>query len=125
MKFRKFILTAIVVSLFLFPSSAMAQDTATKTLTLTVASTLVITTSSLPVADPLIAYSVTLTATGGVAPYIWTATGLPTWATLSTAGVLSGTPPVIDQNTSSTLVVTVTDSAVPANVRSIRVVTNQ
>lgn len=33
-----------------------------------------------------------LSATGGVAPYTWTATGLPAGLTLSSDGVLSGTP---------------------------------
>ena len=38
-------------------------------------------------------YSVTFTATGGTAPYTWSSTGLPSWASLnSTTGVLSGTP---------------------------------
>ncbi len=33
-----------------------------------------------------------LTATGGVAPYTWTATGLPDGLSVSSAGVLSGSP---------------------------------
>jgi FtsP/CotA-like multicopper oxidase with cupredoxin domain len=36
-------------------------------------------------------YSVTLKATGGVLPYVWTATGLPNGLTCSQAGVISGT----------------------------------
>ena len=36
----------------------------------------------------------TLAATGGVAPYQWTATGAPAWLSLAAAtGVLTGTPP--------------------------------
>ncbi len=37
-------------------------------------------------------YSHTFTATGNAGPVIWTATGVPAGMTLSTAGVLSGTP---------------------------------
>lgn len=123
MKFRKFVLFAVTLSLFMFPSSAVAQDTATKTLTLTVASTLTITTASLPMADPNVAYSVQLEATGGVTPYIWTETGaLPTGLTFTTAGILSGTPGASSSGSYS-ITFTVTDSAVPANVRSIRVTT--
>jgi prepilin-type N-terminal cleavage/methylation domain-containing protein len=36
----------------------------------------------------------TATATGGTAPYTWTAAGLPTGLSLSTAGVISGKPTV-------------------------------
>jgi len=123
MKFRKFVLSLVAAGMFLFPSAALAQDTATKTLTLTVASTLTITTSSLPQADPGIAYSTTLTATGGIAPYTWTETGaLPTGLTFTTAGVLSGTPGASSSGSYS-ITFTVTDSATPANIRSIRVTT--
>jgi large repetitive protein len=62
-----------------------------------------ITTSSLNSGQDTVAYtSQTLTATGGTAMefppsdraglYVWSATGLPTGLSLSTAGVLSGTP---------------------------------
>ncbi|MBM7772216.1 subtilisin family serine protease [Actinokineospora baliensis] len=36
--------------------------------------------------------SLTLSATGGTAPYTWTATGLPAGLSISTGGVISGTP---------------------------------
>ncbi|MCL1839971.1 S8 family serine peptidase [Candidatus Saccharibacteria bacterium] len=38
------------------------------------------------------AYSQTLNVTGGTGPYTWSATGLPTGLTISSAGVISGTP---------------------------------
>jgi trimeric autotransporter adhesin len=54
---------------------------------------LTVTTSSLPNGSADQAYSpVTLTATGGSGSYVWTATGLPAGLTLSTAGLLGGTP---------------------------------
>lgn len=52
-----------------------------------------VTTINLPSGALTQAYSATLAATGGVAPYTWSAgTGLPAGVTLSAAGVLSGTP---------------------------------
>lgn len=38
------------------------------------------------------AYSTELTAAGGVQPYTWSATGLPEGLTITTGGVISGTP---------------------------------
>jgi hypothetical protein len=64
------------------------------TYTLTVSSpTLAITPVALPNPTVGTAYSQTLTATGGTAPYTFTATGaLPPGITLSGAGAFSGTP---------------------------------
>ncbi|MFO0722680.1 MAG: putative Ig domain-containing protein [Myxococcota bacterium] len=57
-------------------------------------------------------YNVTLRAQGGTPPYTWAVTmgTLPAGITLSTAGVLSGTPTATGQ---SAFQVTVTDSAAP------------
>jgi len=49
----------------------------------------------------------TLAASGGTSPYTWTATGLPAGLSLSTAGVLSGTPSTAG---TSSVTVTATDS---------------
>jgi len=65
------------------------------------------TPSTLPPASANSPYSLTFAATNGVPPYAWTASGLPTWLTLSTAGVLTGTPP---SGTPASFNVTVTDS---------------
>jgi hypothetical protein len=67
------------------------------------------------------AYSQTLTASGGTAPYgSWTviAGTLPTGLTLSTAGVLSGTPSVIG---SSTVTIRTTDAFACNGTRSITI----
>jgi len=58
------------------------------------ASTLGITTSSLPDAVEGVPYANTLSASGGSAPYTWAiiAGNLPTGLAFSTSGVLSGTP---------------------------------
>ena len=70
-----------------------ASATATKSISITINnSTLSITASSLPNATVGIAYSQTLTATGGTSPYTWSiASGsLPAGLTLSSTGVISG-----------------------------------
>ncbi len=55
--------------------------------------------------------SLTLQATGGTAPYTWTASGLPAGLSASSGGVISGTPTT--QGTSN-VTVTATDSSNPA-----------
>src|SRR5882672_1721098 len=75
-----------------------------------------ITTASLPNATEGTAYSQTITATGGLTPYTFSivvpGTGtLPAGLTMSTAGVISGTP--TGPNTTSNFTVKVTDSSNP------------
>lgn len=53
---------------------------------------LVLETVSLPAAQAGQPYSAAVHAVGGVAPYTFSATGLPTGLTVSEAGVISGTP---------------------------------
>ena len=54
---------------------------------------LAITTTSLPAANVLTAYTpLQLTAAGGLAPITWQASGLPPGMSLSSTGLLSGTP---------------------------------
>lgn len=71
-------------------------STATQLLTLIVDPALVITTTTVPDATDNKAYSFQLQATGDVQPYTWSvASGaLPTGVTLSSSGLLSGTPTV-------------------------------
>ena len=60
---------------------------------LQITSSFTITTSSLPVGRSQHAYSATVSATGGVTPYTWSATGLPAGLSIApTTGVISGTP---------------------------------
>ncbi|MFN0080499.1 MAG: cellulase family glycosylhydrolase [Prosthecobacter sp.] len=75
--------------------------------------TLAITTSALPGGSVGAAYSQTLAATGGTGPYAWSVSGgaLPGSTTLSTAGVLSGTP--VSAGTAN-FTVRVTDSSASA-----------
>lgn len=90
--------------------SDSANREATTILPLTIlAPALQITTSSLPRAIVGGAYVASLTATGGVAPYLWSTAGpLPAGIVLSTAGVLSG---VTQQGGSFTPAFTVRDAA--------------
>ena len=74
----------------------MAQ-TASMTLTLVIEGVLSITTTTLPGAVEGQAYSFQLAATGGSGTYVWslaTGSSLPAGLTLSTVGLLSGTPTV-------------------------------
>ena len=52
-----------------------------------------IATESLPSGVFCTVYSATLVASGGVGGFTWAATSVPDWLSLSTEGVLSGTPP--------------------------------
>lgn len=53
------------------------------------------------------AYNYQFTATGGTTPYTWSATSLPAGLSLSSSGLLSGTP---SSAGSFSVTVTVTDS---------------
>ncbi len=76
---------------------------------LTVVAALSVTSATLPAATVGSAYSASLQATGGTPPYTWTLRSgqLPTGLTLSSAGLLSGTPTTA---ATATFDVTVTDA---------------
>jgi uncharacterized protein (TIGR03437 family) len=102
-----------------------------KSLSITIAAPLTITTTTLPTGTLGLAYSQTLTATGGTPPYSnWTVTSgsLPPGLTLTAAtGVISGTPTTAT-GSPFTFSVTVSDSAnstSPAKSLSIAVSTAQ
>jgi hypothetical protein len=91
-------------------------QTASKTLVFTVYPQLVITTTTLPTGSVNNSYSVTLAATGGTNPLVWSlAAGstLPVGLTLSSAGVISGAPKTAG---STTFTVQVADSSSPQQV---------
>ena len=78
-------------------STSPTAQTATKSLTITVASVPVpveITTSSLPSGQVAVPYSTTLAAIDGTSPYKWSITSgaLPAGLTLSATGAVSGKP---------------------------------
>jgi hypothetical protein len=85
-----------VAGTYVFTVQASASNptqTAQQTFVVTINSALNITTQVLPTAVAQASYSTTLTATGGIAPYNWTATAPPPQGlTLSGSGVLSGVP---------------------------------
>jgi hypothetical protein len=69
---------------------------------------LAISTTTLPAGTVGTAYSATLAATGGVSPYTWSASGLPSGVSISSAGKISGTPTMTGSFAAS---ITVMDSA--------------
>ena len=81
---------------------------ATKALSITINAPLTITTSSLPSGTQNVSYSATLAASGGDGSYSWSLNSgtLPAGLSLSTAGVISGTP---TGTGTSTFTVKVTD----------------
>ena len=86
------------------------SNSVTQSFTLPVNAAVTINQSSpLPAAVVLIPYSTNFTASGGNPGYTWSATGLPSWLTLTAAGYLSGTAPA--GATAVSFQVTVTDSA--------------
>lgn len=67
------------------------------------------TTSPLGAASVGVPYKLNFAAAGGTPGYTWTATGLPGWLSLTSAGLLSGTPP--NGSVAASFQVTATDSA--------------
>lgn len=92
---------AVIVTLTLTPPASTFQNP------------VVISTTSVADATVGSAYSQSLVATGGTAPYTWTVSSgtLPAGLSLSAAGVISGTPTAAG---SASFTVRVTDSAAPA-----------
>jgi hypothetical protein len=84
-------------------------DQVSRTFTLPISKPLAITTLSLPDGSLNAAYSQQLQSTGGTAPFTWLVTSgtLPAGLTLTTDGLLQGTPTAIG---SQNLTVTVTDA---------------
>jgi hypothetical protein len=88
---------------------------------LTIGGTLAVSTATLPSGNIGVSYSQTLAATGGTAPYTWAVTSgsLPSGLTLTTAGLLSGTPTA---PASYTFTLTVTDGVTATASQSYTVV---
>jgi hypothetical protein len=82
-----------------------------------------ITTTSLPNGKVGTAYNQTLTATGGTIPYTWTvsAGSLPAGLTLSSAGVISGTPTTAQ---TADFTVQVADSAAGTDTQALSITIN-
>jgi phosphatidylinositol-3-phosphatase len=98
-------------SLAAVASNAAGQTATSAAVRITVNNShLQITTSSLPAGQVGTAYSATMQATGGTAPYAWKVSGglLPAGVMLSTDGILSGTPTL---SGSFSVTVSVADSA--------------
>ena len=82
---------------FTVTANDSAADTGTRNYTLVIAAPVIaVTPATLPNGRQNVAYSRTITATGGTAPYTYAVTSgaLPAGLTLSTGGALTGTPTV-------------------------------
>jgi hypothetical protein len=75
---------------------------------------LTVTTTSLPGGTAGVAYSATVTASGGTTPYTYNATNLPSGLSISSTGIITGTPAQSAIGTSSATV-KVTDSTLPSS----------
>ena len=95
------------------PSGATSSTASTGTPQPGVLTPLVVTTVTLPTASVGQPYTATLSATGGTAPYRWTAVdgALPAGIALDPSGSLSGVPP---SAATATVTVAVADAATPA-----------
>ena len=104
-------------SVSLNDSSAPTPTVATRTLSITIAVPLVISTNTLPDGIVGFAYSQTLSATGGTSTLTWSLSSgaLPPGLTLSATGLISGTPTTA---TSASFVVQVQDTGTPQQTKT-------
>jgi len=94
-----------------FTATDSAGASTIRVVTVFVASTVRLATVSLPEATVGQSYSATLSAVLGTTPYVYSATGLPSWLSLNaTTGVMSGTPPRGVGTEPVSIAVTVTDA---------------
>jgi hypothetical protein len=112
--------SAIGPTFITFQVTDLTSATAMKSLSFTISTPPSISTSSLPNGTVGTAYSQMLTATGGTSPYSWTiASGsLPAGLTLSSNGLISGTPTAAVSSTSVTFQVTDTNNRTATKVLS-------
>jgi Putative Ig domain len=111
--------SATPLSFTVTDSSSPAQNKAVNlTLSISAAATLTISTSSLPNGQEGTAYTATLSATGGTAPYKWSLTSgtLPAGLTLSQSGTVTGTPSATANATPLTF--SISDSSTPVETGS-------
>lgn len=93
--------------------SEQPPSVANGNISIRIGSALQITNPSISNGSPNVYYSLTLTATGGLAPYAWAITqgSLPNWATFNpTTAVISGTPTGLG---TTSFTVQATDSEIP------------
>ena len=94
-------------------SGVNIPDATTTVTVVSAGGTLTILTGSLPAATAGTSYTAAMSASGGVTPYSWSATGLPSGLGINAAaGVISGTPTTTG---SSSVTVTITDATTPSN----------
>src|SRR2546426_5069645 len=86
--------TAVGSYTFILQAADSVGQKASQAFTVSIASLLSITTTSLPSGTVGVAYSATLSGAGGTPPYTWSLTtgSLPPGLALSTSGTISGAP---------------------------------
>ncbi len=116
--------SAVGTSSFTVKATDAEATVVTKALSITIFAQPTVSTSSLANGTTGTAYSQTLAATGGAAPYVWSLQAgctLPAGLSLSTGGVISGTP-TASGTSDFTVVVTDANTAVATKAISITVV---
>src|SRR5664280_526997 len=111
-------------STFTVRATDSVANTGSRTYTITIGSNiLTVSPASLPAGTQGVAYSQTITASGGTAPYTFARTSgaLPTGLTMTSGGVLSGTPTA---NGTFNFDVTATDTSLNTGTRSYSVTIN-
>jgi hypothetical protein len=102
-------LSTSTVTVTVTDSTTPTAFTAQAVFSLTIQRLLIIQTTSLPDATAGAPYNTTMTATGGVQPYSWSASNLPAGLLMNTSGIITGTTTA----GSASVTVTVSDSASP------------
>lgn len=100
--------TAASTSRVTFTATDSVGTAVQTTLTIAITTPLTVVTNALPNSVVGIPYSATVVAQGGVSPYSWTASGLPSGLSISNSGQISGTPRSAG---TSSVALKVTDSA--------------
>lgn len=100
-----------------FATSNCTQQSVTKSANITINPAALGITNSPPDGQVNVLYtSFQMNGSGGIGPYTWTATGLPDGLTMTTDGLISGTPTIVA--TYNNVTITLTDSASPHVVTS-------
>ena len=111
-------------STFSVTATDVATASSTQQFTLLVNPAIVISPSSLPATTSGLAYSQTLTTTGGTGSITLASPNLPSWLSLTSGSLLSGTAPSVPSQTSFNFSVTASDASNGSTTNAYTVVVN-